>query len=44
MYGCEPDHSANILDLHGELFVQNGALVDLEEALQSANMSPFQSN
>jgi hypothetical protein len=44
MYECQPDDSANIVDHHVELLVQNGALVDLQEVLQSAYMSTFQSN
>jgi hypothetical protein len=35
------DDSASIVDHHGELLVQRGALVDLHEVLQSAYMSHF---
>jgi hypothetical protein len=27
---CQPEHSVNIVDHHGVLIVQNGALMDLQ--------------
>jgi hypothetical protein len=44
VYACQLDVSANLIDHHGELLVQNGALLDLQYVLQSSYMSTFQSN
>jgi hypothetical protein len=41
---CQPDDSANLVDHHGALLVQCGALVDLKKELQSAYMSTNQTN
>jgi hypothetical protein len=30
MYACQQDDSSVIVDHHGELLVQNGAMVDLQ--------------
>jgi hypothetical protein len=39
MCTCQLDVSANLVDHHGELLVQNGALIELQWVLQLANMS-----
>jgi hypothetical protein len=44
MYACQPDDIANFVDQHEVLLIQSGALVDLQNELQSAYMSTNQSN
>jgi hypothetical protein len=39
MCACQLDISTNIIYHHGELLIQNGALVELKWVLQEANMS-----
>jgi hypothetical protein len=34
VYACHLDVSSNLVDQHGKLIVQNGALVDLQWVLQ----------
>jgi hypothetical protein len=41
LYESHPDVSTNIVDHHGELIVQNGALVESQWVLQQANMVNF---
>jgi hypothetical protein len=44
VYACQPYDSAHLLDHHGALLIQIGALVDLQNELQSTYMSTNQSN
>jgi hypothetical protein len=44
VYACHPHDSPHLLDHHGALLTQIGALVDLQNELQSTYMSTNQSN
>jgi hypothetical protein len=43
VHACQLGIRSNILDHHGELLAQNGAMVELQWVLELANMSTNQS-